>query len=157
MKSVAGAAAIIAVAIGVSFLAIQVTAASNSPQLPVAYGFDGGSGWSHGKVKPRAIYFGVGGNLLVRGLRWVSWTGKAALARGVRWWDSCVPSCAAGGYIEVPVDMSLWRVRIRDNVSYFSRMTLQWTISGRKHKSVYEWSRGRAAGVPPFWSSPIAW
>lgn len=152
MKSVAGAAAIVVVVIGVAFLAIQVTAASNSPSLPTAYGFDGSSGWTHGKVKPDAIYFGAGGNLLVRALRWASWTRNGAVARGVRWLDSCVPSCAAGAYVKVPVEMSLSRVRIRGHVSYFSRMTLNWSIGGRKHKSVYAWSRGPTAGVPPFWS-----
>jgi len=152
MKSVAGAAAIVVAAIGVTFLAIQVTAASNSAPLPVAYGFDGSSGWTHGKVKPDAIYFGAGGNLLVRALRWVSWTQRAAVARGVRWLDSCVPSCAAGAYVKVPAEMSLSRVRIRDGVSYFSRMTLYWNIGGRKHKSVYAWSHGPIPGVPPFWS-----
>jgi len=152
MKSVAGAAAIVVVAIGVTFLAIQVTAASNSESLPVAYGFDGSSDWSHGKVKPDAIFFGAGGNLLVRALRWVSWTQKAAVARGVRWLDSCVPSCAGGAYFKMPVKMSLSRVRIRGGVSYFSRMALYWSIGGRKHKSVYTWSHGPTPKAPPFWS-----
>jgi hypothetical protein len=151
MKSVAGAAAIVAV-IGVTFLAIQVRAASRPASLPVAYGFDGGSGWTHDQVKPRAIYFGAGGNLLVRGLSWVSWTQKAAAARGVRWSDSCVPSCAAGTYFKVPVEMSLSRVRARQGVSYFSRMILQWTVDGRRYKSVYDWTPGHVHGAPPFWS-----
>lgn len=152
MKSVAGAAAIIIVVIGVTFLAIGVTSASNPASLPVAFGFDGGSGWSHGKVKPHAIYFGVGGNLLVRGLSWVSWTGKAAMGRGVRWSDSCVPDCAAGTYFKVTVQMSLWRVRIRDGARYFSRMTLRWVIDGRKYKSVYAWRPSAVIGAAPFWS-----
>ena len=151
MKSVAGAAAIVAIVIGVTFLAIQVTAASSQASLPVAYGFDGGSGWTHGKVKPHAIYFGAGGNLLVRGLRWVNWTRRAAVGRGVRWLDSCAPSCASGTYSKVAVEMSLSRVRIRDGVSYFSRMILRWTIDGSRYKSVYEWVRGPARGAPPFW------
>ena len=152
MKSVAGAAAIVAVVIGVIFLAIQVTAASNSASLPVAYGFDGGSGWTHGKIKPHAIYFGAGGNLLVRGLNWITWTRSGAVARGVRWSDRCVPTCAAGTYFKVPVEMSLSRVRIRNGIGYFARMTLQWTMGGRKYKSVYSWSRGQIPGAPPFWS-----
>jgi hypothetical protein len=106
MKGVAGAAAIVAVVIGVAVLASRAS-------LPVAYGFDGSSGWSHGQVKPHAIYFGVGGNLLVRGLKWVTWSQSDAVARGVRWSDRCVPSCAAGPYIKVPAQMSLSRVRIR--------------------------------------------
>lgn len=156
MKSVAGAAAIVAAVLvaavlGVTFLAIQVTPASSQPSVPVAYGFDGGSGWAHGKVKPHAIYFGAGGNLLVRGLRWISWTRRAALGRGVRWSDSCVPSCAAGRYLKVHVEMLLSRVRIRHGISYFSRMKLQWTIVGRKYQSGYRWASGPVRGVPPFW------
>jgi hypothetical protein len=151
MKSVAGAAAIVVVAIGATFLAAQVTAASGSGPLPVAYGFDGSSGWTHGKVKPNAIYFGTGGNLLVRALRWVSWTQKAAAGRGVRWLDRCVPNCAAGGYYKVPAKMSLSRVRIKDGVRYFSRMILRWSNEGRKYKSVYNWSPGPLPGTPPFW------
>jgi hypothetical protein len=151
MKSVAVVAGIVAVVIGVAFLANQVTAASG-PSLPVAYGFDGSSGWTNGHVKPNAIYFGAGGNLLVRGLRWLSWTRKAARGLGVRWSDSCVPNCAAGRYIKVQVEMALSRVRIRHAVSYFSRMTLQWTINGRRYKSVYNWSRAEVPGALPFWS-----
>jgi hypothetical protein len=152
MKGVTGVAAIVAAVIGVAVLAIHVTAASSRTPLPVAYGFDGSTGWNHGQVEPHAIYFGVGGNLLVRGLRWVNWTQKAAVARGVRWWDRCVPTCAAGKYIKVPAVMSLARVRIRHGVSYFTRLILQWTIKGRHYKSVYGWSRGPVADAPPFWS-----
>lgn len=150
MKDVAGIAAIVAV-ITVAAAVIGGTVASSPASLPVAYGFDGSSGWNHGEVKPHAIYFGVGGNLLVRRLSWVNWTRNAATARGVRWSDRCLPSCAAGTYIKVPVVMSLSRVRIRRGVSYFSRMTLQWTRDGRHYKSVYGWSPGPATGAPPFW------
>jgi hypothetical protein len=152
MKGVAVVAAIVAVVIGVAVLAIRVTAASSSASPPVAYGFDGSSGWAHGQVKPRAIYFGAGGNLLVRGLNWISWSQGAAVGRGVRWFNRCVPTCAAGKYIKVPAEMSLSRVRIRDDVSYFSRITLQWTIGGRRYKSAYRWSNAPVPGAPPFWS-----
>jgi hypothetical protein len=152
MKNVAGAAAIVAVVIGVAIAAIQVTAASSRTSLPVAYGFDGNSGWTHGKVKPHEIYFGAGGNLLVRSLSWLSWTQRAAVGRGTRWSDRCVPSCAAGKYVKVSVRMSLSRMRIRDGVSYFSRMTLQWTMNGRQYKSVYRWSSHLLQAGPPFWS-----
>jgi hypothetical protein len=150
-KGVTGVIAIVAAVIGVAIAAIQVTAASSVASLPVVYGFDGNSGWTHGLVKPRAIYFGAGGSLLVRDLTWASWTQKAAVGRGVRWSDSCVPTCAAGRYAKVPAEMSLSRVRQRDGVSYFSRMTLQWTIGGRHYKTSYGWSRGALRGSPPFW------
>jgi len=152
MKSVAVVAGIVAVVIGVAFLANQVTAASGPASLPVAYGFDASSGWADGQVKPDAIYFGAGGNLLVRGLRWLRWTREAALGRGLRWSDSCVPSCAAGRYIKVPVVMSLSRVRTRDGVGYFSRMTLKWAIDGRRYKTVYSWTLAKIPDALPFWS-----
>lgn len=152
MKGVAGVAAIVAVITTVVAAVIGGTAASNPASLPVAFGFDGNSGWSHGEVKPHAIYFGAGGNLLIRGLSWVNWTQNAAAARGVRWSDRCLPTCAAGTYIKVPVLMRLSQARIRHGVKYFSRMTLQWTIDGRHYKSVYGWSPGPIVGAPPFWS-----
>ena len=152
MKGVAGVAAVVVAVVGVAVVAIQVTAASSPASLPVAYGFDGGSGWTHGLVKPRAIYFGVGGNLLVRGLTWVSWSKQTAAGRGVRWSDGCVPSCAAGTYLKIPVEILLSRVRMRHGVSYFSRMTRQWTVSGRRYKSVSRGARSQAHTAPPFWS-----
>lgn len=151
-KGVAAVTAIVAAVIGVAIAAIGVTAASSSASLPVVYGFDGSSGWSHGLVKPGAIYFGAGGSLLVRDLTWVSWKQAAAVARGVRWSDNCVPTCAAGRYAKIPVEMSLYRVRQRNGVSYFSRMTLRWTIGGKQYKSSYGWSRGPVPSAPPFWS-----
>ncbi len=151
-KGVTAVIAIVVAVIGVALAALAVTAASSSALLPVVYGFDGSSGWSHRVVKPDAIYFGAGGSLLVRDLTWASWTQNAAVGRGVRWSDSCVPTCAAGRYAKVPAEMSLSRVRQRDGVSYFSRMTLQWTVDGKQHKSSYGWSRGAMPGAPPFWS-----
>lgn len=152
MKGVTWVAAIVAGVIGAAALAIGVTAASSSASLPVAYGFDGNSGWHHGLVKPRAIYFGAGGNLLVRDLNWASWTDDAAAGRGVRWADNCVPTCAAGTYAKVPAEMTLSRVRARNGVTYFSLMTLRWTIAGKQYKSIYDWSYSPVRGTPPFWS-----
>lgn len=148
-KGVTAVIAIVVAVVGVAIAAIQVTEASSSASLPVVYGFDGSPGWSHGVVKPDAIYFGAGGNLLVRHLTWVSWTQSTAVGRGVRWSNSCVPTCATGRYAKVPAEMSLSRVRQRDGVSYFSRMTLQWTAGGKQYKSSYDWSRDGAPS--PFW------
>jgi hypothetical protein len=151
-RGVAAVIAIVVAVIGVTVAAAQVTVASSSASVPLAYGFDGSSGWSHGLVKPDVIYFGAGGSLLVRDLTWVSWTHNAAIGRGVRWSDNCGPTCAAGHYAKVPADMSLSRVRQRDGVSYFSRMTLQWTVGGKEYKSSYHWSGGAGPSAPPFWS-----
>lgn len=152
MKGVTWVAAIVAIVIAAAVLAIRITAASSSASLPVAYGFDGNSGWHHGVVKPRAIYFGAGGSLQVRDLSWTSWTRNAAVGRGVRWADNCVPTCAAGAFTKVAAEMSLSGVRERGEVRYFTIMILHWTIGTKHYKSVYGWSPGAVPGAPPFWS-----
>jgi len=154
MKGMTGVAAIVVLVLGVA--AAKVAAAPRSVSLPLAYGFDGSSGWQGGQVTPRDIYFGAGGSLLVRGLHWASWTQKGAVGRGQKWMDNCDPSCAAGRYAKVNADVSLWRVRRHNGVSYFSRLTLRWTIAGKKYKTLFEWSPGVAPYVTPFWSIRIA-
>ncbi len=118
----------------------------------MAYGFDGHAGWRHGAVEPHAIYFGAGGSLLIRGLRWENWTQNAAIGRGVRWADSCVPNCAAGGYDKNPVVITLSRVRKHAGGGYFTRLLLQWTTGSKVHKELFRWFRGIGASAAPFWS-----
>ncbi len=151
MKRVAAVAAVVIVAAGIVTAAIRATAASSSASLPVAYGFDGGSSWHRGEVKPQAVYFGAGGSLFVRDLIWATWSQDAAVGRGIRWADTCAPTCAAGTYIRTPAQLSLSRVRVRDGVRYFSQLTMQWTINGRQYKSVFAWTTGAVRGTSPAW------
>jgi hypothetical protein len=151
MKRVAVVAAVVVVAAGIAAATIRATAAPGSASLPVAYGFDGASGWHRGEVKPQAIYFGVGGSLFVRDLSWVSWSQDGAVGRGIRWADSCAPTCAAGKYSRIPAQLSLSRVRVRGGVRYFSQLTMQWTINGRQYKSVFAWTGGAVRGTSPAW------
>ncbi|HET9896041.1 MAG TPA: hypothetical protein VFQ44_14025 [Streptosporangiaceae bacterium] len=150
MRGITGVAAIVIVVVGMAVLADGVTAASSSQPLPVVYGAGGHSGWQHGTIRPGVIYFGAGGSLLIRGLRWQSWTQNAAIGRGVRWADSCVPTCAAGNYARSPVEVTLSRVRKHAGGAYFTRLLLQWSTSGKDHKTVIRWFRGD--GTVPSWS-----
>jgi hypothetical protein len=147
-----GIAAIVGVVIGVIVFAVRMTAAASAAPLPLAYGFDGSTGWQHGDVRPHAIYFGTGGNLLVRGLAWSGWTQQAATASGVRWADGCTPNCAAGTYSRMPATLVLSDVRIHDGVRYFARLAMRWSSGGKMEQEVFRWSPALVSGAPPFWS-----
>ncbi len=142
MKGAAGVAVIVIVVIASAVLVLQATAASSSQPLPVAYGFGGATGWVQGKVKPHDLYFGAGGSLLVRGLRWTTWTQNAAIGRGVRWTDNCVPDCADGRYAKVPAVLTLSRVRRHRRSGYFTRLLLQWSAGGQQHTILFRWLKG---------------
>jgi hypothetical protein len=152
MKGVAGVAVIVTIMAGMAVLALRMTAASSAQPPPVAYGFDGSSGWQHGVVKPRTIDFGAGGSLLVRGLRWAGWSQQAAVARGVRWADSCDPDCASGGYLKSRATLTLSGIKVHGGLRYFSRLLMRWKADGRMHRYVFHWSPGAGPGAPPFWT-----
>ncbi len=124
--------------------------AASATSAPVMYGSDGGGppGWSHGKVRPGAIYFGAGGDLFVRPLKWAKW-GSYARARGTRRQNSCVPTCSRGTFINSQASVTLWRVRTHKGHLYYSRMTLSWTHNG-SHKVSYSYSTPPGA-TSPFW------
>ncbi len=155
MKGVAGISALAVAVTGAAVFAISVTAASSAQPLPVAYGFDGGSGWQHGQVRPREIYFGAGGSLLVRSLTWMSWTSNSAIGRGVRWADNCRPTCATGTYQKIQAEMTLSRLRSHDGNSYFSLLTMQWFVRAKPRLEIFRWSGNIAHNAPPFWSGYV--
>src|SRR5580658_4005020 len=149
MKGISGVAAIVVVVIGAIVFAARMTAAASAAPLPLAYGFDGSTGWQHGDVRPHAIYFGTGGSLLVRGLAWSGWTQQAATASGVRWADGCTPNCAAGTYSRTPATLALSDVRIHDGVRYFARLTMRWSSGGKMEREVFRWSPALVSGATP--------
>jgi hypothetical protein len=151
MKGVAGAAAIVVSVIGITVLAVRIASAASAAPLPLAYGFDGSSGWQNGEIKPHDIYFGAGGNLLVRGLTWTSWGQDGATATGARWADSCRPDCAAGRYARVRAVLTLSRVRVHHGVRYFSELTLRWVAAGQRQVTVFRWIPGAIKSAPPSW------
>jgi hypothetical protein len=152
MKGIAGVAAIVVVVIGGIVFAVRMTAAASAAPLPLAYGFEGSTGWQRGEVRPHAIDFGTGGNLLVRGLAWSGWTQQAATASGVRWSYGCTPNCAAGTYSRTSATLALSDVRIHDGVRYFALLTMRWSSGGRMQREVFRWSPGLVPGAQPFWS-----
>jgi hypothetical protein len=153
MKSVLGIAIAVIVlgglAAGTVLIRSGASGASSAP--PVAYGFDGHEGWAHGEVRPRAVYFGAGGSLFVRGLSWASWNQAGASGRGIRWADSCVPDCAAGSYARSSATITLWRVRDHDGRPFFSRMTIIWSVDGALRRQSFRWSTGTGSSAVPFW------
>jgi hypothetical protein len=151
MKGVAGVAAIVMIMVGIAVLAIRITAASSAATPPVAYGFDGSSGWQHGTVRPHDIDFGAGGSLFIRGLRWAGWSQRSAVGHGVRWADTCTPDCASGGYVKSRATLTLSGILVHAGLRYFSRMTMRWKSGGRMHEAVFRWSPGAIRGAPPSW------
>lgn len=152
MKSVPGIAAVIVLAaLAAAAVLIRPGASGASPALPVAYGFDGHQGWTRGEVRPRAVYFGAGGSLFVRGLSWASWNQAEARGEGIRWADSCVPDCAAGSYAKSAATITLWRVRDHSGVPFFSAMTIAWRAGGTLHRQTFQFSRGTGTSPAPFW------
>src|SRR5712691_5443622 len=155
MKGVAGVAAVGLAVIGVGF-ALRATASAGSSSLPVVYGFAGASGWQHPGIQPPAVYFGTGGSLLIRGLRWASWGDQRAIAHGSRWANSCDPNCAAGQFAKVPAELTLSRVRTHDGVRYYSKLTTHWKVSGTPVTTVFTWAPGNAGGPASLWSWRVA-
>jgi hypothetical protein len=152
MKGVAGVSAIVVVMAGIAVAVIRMTAASSAPPPPLAYGFNGSSGWQDGTVKPRTIAFGAGGSLFLRGLRWSDWGQTAAEGQGIRWADNCRPDCASGAYLKSKATLVLSGIKVHDGFRYFSRLTMRWTASGRKYAVTFHWAPGALRGAPPFWN-----
>jgi hypothetical protein len=131
--------------------AARAGAAARATPPPVMYGSDGGgsASWSQGKVRPKAIYFGSGGDLFVKPLTWAKW-GTYAWARGIRWRNMCSPTCVRGTFKKSPASVTLWRVRAHKGHLYYSRMTLCWRTRTGAHKTIYSYST-LPGGTSPFW------
>jgi hypothetical protein len=131
-------------------LAVRTTPASGTASRPVAYGFDGGSGWHAGQIMPRAIAFGAGGSLLVRQVTWSTWQHGAAHGRGVVWVNDCSPSCAQGSYTKSPATLTLSATRTHDGHAYYSRLVMTWSQNGQLQSDSYRWSAYPGRSLP-FW------
>jgi hypothetical protein len=87
---------VVGVTVALAAVAIASAAASAAPRTYFAQSPDSAGGPY--KVRPPTVYFGAGGGLFARGLRWRDWGDRVAVGRGVAWQRSCEPSCAQGGY-----------------------------------------------------------
>jgi len=100
------------------------------------------------------------GNDYLAGLRWVSWAGGAAFARGTEHVNDCIPNCAQGPFHAYPVLVTTWRAESRPGHAgqrYFSRLTEIYTgrrptyyrSGGRKyHPQTVTWQLGATIGAP---------
>jgi len=134
-------------------LTFMLMAGASASTLPVIYGanpYGAVPSWHEPKVKPPYIVFGVDAGLMVRSLSWQYWNKASAYGRGTRWYNTCVPYCAAGNYWKSPASLTMWRVRWHSGQRYFTRMTMRWTTrNGVHHKHIYSYSR--AGGTDRFW------
>jgi len=113
------------------------------------------------QVRPgRYVLTCADGNDYLTGLRWVSWAGGAAFARGTEHVNDCVPSCAQGHFHAYPVLVTAWRAESRPGHAgqrYFSRLTEIYTgkrptyyrSGGRKyHPQTVTWPLSATIGSP---------
>jgi len=123
-------------------------AASSASSVPLMYGSLGGGSpaWSNGAIKPKAVYFGVGGDRNITDVQWSHWNARTASGQGELHQRICWGSCFK--YRITTVGVALWRVGIHRGVRYFTRMTL-WQ-SRPIYKVVYSYST-YGSGTVPFW------
>src|SRR5689334_7819069 len=109
-------AATVAAIVGLFSAAAPAEAAT---PLPVVYGFSCAKSFCDPDVKPPAQYFGSGGQLFVKGLKWSRWNHTSAFGRGTRWVNTCVPTCSAGNYRKNPASITLYDIRHHNGRAYF--------------------------------------
>jgi hypothetical protein len=84
------------------------------------------------------------GNTVLSGLRWSSFGGPSAQARGTFETNTCEPNCAAGKVVRYPVAVSATAVRkCKGGLRVYNKLTLRFT--GRaptSSKSFKRWSLG---------------
>jgi hypothetical protein len=72
-------------------------------------------------VEPTTIILSCGdGNAIVNELHWTSWTATGATATGQLLTNTCTPTCAAGTFTSVPVDVVAGAVRRARGANYLS-------------------------------------
>jgi hypothetical protein len=117
---------LITAALAVAGLVLSIAGPASASSKPVV--FNDVSGWTHGHVKPHAIYVGEGGSPVVYRLRWSHWSQRTASARGTL--NQQIPGCTQPTYLcptfNSPVRVYLYRVRSRAGTRYFSWMRWTW-------------------------------
>jgi hypothetical protein len=131
---------------------VLLVAPASASTLPYAYGVypSGGLSWSYPTIRPPEVHFGTDSGLMYRSMSWGYWNNSGAWGKGVRWYNSCIPTCAAGNYWKSPGTVTLWGVKWHNGHRYFSLMTLRWTTkNGVQHKVVYSYATH--GGTVVFW------
>jgi hypothetical protein len=92
-------------------------------------------------VRPRTLTLACGdGNAVLKELRWSSFGGATARARGELAVNRCVPNCAAGRTVNYPVSVKATDVRTcKSGLRVYDRVTLQ--FAGRAAASARDLRR----------------
>lgn len=164
-KLAAATAAVVAVvpavaAAGTSLAAASVSAAATAPATAPATtattlpAIDAGNGgWSHLRIRPGLIVFGLGGAPFLTDLRWHRWTAAGADGSGRLYVQRpCTRPSYQCRYTSL-AEIRLYRVRTHAGQPYFARMSVRFA--------------GRAPGLlltptlmllaSGYWSSDRAW
>ena len=84
------------------------------------------------------------GNTVLSGLRWSSFGGTSAQARGTLETNTCEPNCAAGKVVRYPVAVSATAIRkCKGGLRVYNKVTLRFT--GRapaSSRSLKQWTLG---------------
>lgn len=90
------------------------------------------------QIRPTAIYWGAGGSLFTKPLRWTRWNDTSAFADSTLWFNNCVPDCAKGSFAKYPDTVELTRVRRHGGRSYYTRLTVRYTKNGTPVTQTYQ-------------------
>lgn len=95
-------------------------------------------------IRPHRIYFSGDGTVYVGHLRWRSWGGKVAVARGTASLSTCEPDCVEGTRLTFPARVRLFKVVRCVGSTIYSKATYK--LGG---ELPYGWDRKRT--LPLTW------
>jgi hypothetical protein len=86
-------------------------------------------------VKPRALQLACAdGNERLATLKWKLWSTSKAVGGGTLYVNDCAPDCASGHFHSYKASVVLTKVkRTKVGTMYFTRYTLSWVQSGKRH------------------------
>jgi hypothetical protein len=111
---------------GTAQLAI-VTVAMLALIVPAAGAFRGQQVYTIGncakaEVRPSKIVFACAdGNVYAAGVRYSSYGGAVAVAKGTAYRNKCEPSCAQGHFVSVPATIRLFSIRLCDRRFFYTK------------------------------------
>jgi hypothetical protein len=94
---------------------------------------------------PKSLTLTCGdGNTVLSGLRWSSFGGPSAQARGTFETNTCEPNCAAGKVVRYPVSVSATAIRkCKAGLRVYDKLTLRFTgRSPASSKGLKHWTLG---------------
>lgn len=81
---------------------------------------------SHPAIRPRHRWLSGDGTVYVDRLRWNSWGGRVARARGRGAVNDCVPGCAQGHMHRGGVHLAAYRIRRKCGRRWYTRVRVTW-------------------------------